>query len=170
MRLYHYVGPPEIRDRCRETGGLVIHSADDVRAWAVGRDRMPDDTVPATFVIDADGQLRLADRRSEHVACAGGGPVQSAGEMFLLVDGSDLEVVAVTNQSTGFCPEPASWPAVAAALDAVGVSHPGAFTTEIVFRRCEGCGQRNVIKDGVFECGACGNPLPADWNFAGEGS
>jgi hypothetical protein len=108
MRLYHYVGPPEIRDRCRETGGLVIHSADDVRAWAVGRDRMPDDTVPATFVIDADGQLRLADRRSEHVACAGGGPVQSAGEMFLLVDGSDLEVVAVTNQSTGFCPEPAS--------------------------------------------------------------
>lgn len=166
MRPYHYVGPPEIRERCRGAGGLVVHSANDVRTWATGRDRLPDDTVPATFVIDADGRLRLADRRSEHVACAGGGPVRSAGEMFLLVDDSDLEVIAVTNQSTGFCPEPASWPTVAAALEAAGVRHPHGFTTEIVFRRCEGCGQRNLIKDGVFECGACGRPLPADWNFA----
>jgi hypothetical protein len=172
MRLYHYVGPPEVRERDRGAGGLVVHSVDDVRAWAAGRDRLPDDTVPATFVIDADGRLRLADRRSEHVACAGGGPVRSAGEMFLLVDDSHLEVVAVTNQSTGFCPEPASWPAVAAALalDAAEFHHPGGFTTEIVFRRCEGCGQRNVVKDGIFECGVCGGPLPADWNFAVDDS
>jgi len=168
MRLYRYVGPPEIRHRCRGTAGGVIRSAADVRPGASGRDRMPDNTVPATFVIDPDGRLRLADRRSEHVACAGGGEVRSAGEMFFLVDEDFVEVVAVTNQSTGYCPEPSSWPAVAAALDAISVHHPGGFTSEIVFRLCERCGQRNVVRDGVFECGACGGPLPGAWNFASE--
>ena len=168
MKLYRYVGPPEIRDRSRAMGGEVIQSIDDIRSWAADRDRMGDDMVPATFVIDPVGRLRLADRRSEHVACAGGGTVQSAGEMFFLIDGEDVEVVDVTNQSTGYCPEPASWPSVASALDAIGVRHPGGFTTEIVFRRCERCGQRNVIKDEAFECGACGGSLPAEWNFDTE--
>ena len=166
MKLYRYVGPPEIRERCRGTGGIVIRSGADIRVWAAGRDRLPDDTVPATFVIDPAGRLRLADRRSEHVACADGGEVRSAGEMFFQVDEDDVELVAVTNQSTGYCPEPSSWPAVAAALDAAGVHHPGGFTTEIIFRRCEGCGQRNVVKGGAFECAACGGSLPAHWNFA----
>ena len=122
--------------------------------------------MPATFVIDTDGRLRVADRRSEHVACAGGGDVQSAGEMFFLIDGSAASKLAgVTNQSTGYCPEPESWPAVAAALDAASLPHPGGFTTEFVFRLCKACGQRNVVKEGVFECGACGRPLSAAWNF-----
>ncbi len=125
----------------------------------------PDGLIAATFVIDAKGTLLLADRRSEHVACAGGGPVQSAGEMFFLVAGGHVEVVEVSNQSTGFCPEPESWPAVAVALDRAGIAHPGRFTTEVVFRRCESCGERNVVRSGWFACGACGADLPKGWNF-----
>jgi hypothetical protein len=52
------------------------------------------------------------------------------------------------------------------ALDRIGVPHPGRFTTEMVFRRCRKCGERNVVKDGWFACGVCGAELPAEWNFA----
>lgn len=116
-------------------------------------------------MIDPAGCLRLADRRSEHVACAGGGYVLSAGELFLRRDGEADEVIEASNQSTGYCPEPESWPAVAAALDRLGVVHPGRFTTAVTFRRCERCAQRNLVKDGWFVCGVCGADLPAAWNF-----
>lgn len=52
-----------------------------------------------------------------------------------------------------------------AALEGIGVPHPGRFTTEAVFRRCPGCGERNIVKDGWFVCGCCGSELPAAWNF-----
>jgi hypothetical protein len=48
----------------------------------------------------------------------------------------------------------------------LGVAHPGRFTTEVVFRRCERCGERNVVRDGWFVCGVCGAELPAEWSFA----
>jgi hypothetical protein len=76
-----------------------------------------------------------------------------------------VEVEEISNQSTGFCPEPESWPVVAAALDTLGVRHPGRFTLAVVFRRCPACGERNVVKDGWFACGVCGADLPAEWNF-----
>jgi hypothetical protein len=91
--------------------------------------------------------------------------VLSAGELFFQVEGDRVEAAEASNQSTGFCPEPESWPAIAAAPDRVGVAHPGRFTTEVVFRRCEGCGERNAVKDGWFVCGVCGADLPAGWNF-----
>jgi RNA polymerase sigma factor (sigma-70 family) len=99
-------------------------------------------------------------------AAAGGSPVLSAGEMFFRLSVSSVEAVEVTNQSTGYCPEPESWPAVASALDALGIAHPGRFTQEVVFRRCPTCGERNVVKDGWYVCGMCGAGLPADWNFS----
>lgn len=89
----------------------------------------------------------------------------SAGEMFFLVEGTRIQVAEVSNQSTGFCPEPESWPAVAAALDRIGIAHPGGFTAAVVFRRCERCGERNIVKDGWFVCGVCGADLPERWNF-----
>jgi len=168
-RHYSYVGPPEIKGRVAGCpGGTRITSVADLFAWVRSTDCKPglDGLVAATFVIDPQGDLLLANRRSEHVACAGGGPVLSAGEMFFLVEGDRAEVAEASNQSTGFCPEPESWPTVAAALDRVGVAHPGRFTTEIVFRRCERCGERNVVKDGWFACGVCGAELPPRWNFA----
>src|SRR5262249_51910009 len=136
-RLYSYVGPAEIRARSGgRPAGTRITSAIELAAWCGRTEPGVDGILPATFVVDADGGLLLADRRSEHVACAGGGPVLSAGETFFRVAGDIVEVAEVSNQSTGYCPEPESWPAVAEALDWLGVPHPGRFTTEVVFRRC----------------------------------
>jgi hypothetical protein len=128
----------------------------------------PAGVVAVTFVVDEQGRLLVADRRSEHVACSAGHPVQSAGEMFLAREGSGWRVVEVSNQSTGFCPEPESWPAVAAALDGAGIPHPGGFTLAVVFRRCVACGQRNVVKGGRFTCDVCGAERPPGWNFADQ--
>jgi hypothetical protein len=167
-KRYDYVGPAGIRARVAgRPAGTRISSAADLLAWVRGTGRRPgaDGLIAAAFVIDAQGDLLLADRRSEHVACAGGGPVLSAGEAFFRVEGDRVEVAEASNQSTGFCPEPGSWPAVAAALDRIGVPHPGRFTTEVAFRRCEKCGERNVVKDGWFVCGVCGADLPKGWNF-----
>ncbi|MEU0561975.1 hypothetical protein [Dactylosporangium sp. NPDC006015] len=68
----------------------------------------------------------------------------------------------VSNQSTGYCPDPECWPAVAAALDAAGTPHPGGFTDAVLFRRCTSCGQRNIVHDGDFACAVCDAPLPVD--------
>ena len=40
----------------------------------------------------------------------------------------------------------------------------GGFDPACVFRRCPGCGSINVVKGGVFECGACGAELPSVYN------
>ncbi|MBA4192390.1 MAG: hypothetical protein C0467_30855 [Planctomycetaceae bacterium] len=167
-KFYRYVGPAEIGSRVAgHPAGQEIASMGDLVPWVRDTSQQPDRSglIAATFVIDADGRLRIADRRSEHIACAGGGLVLSAGEMFFRIEGELVEVVEVSNQSTGFCPEPESWPAVAAALEQVGVPHPGRFTTEIVFRRCPQCGERNIVKDKWFVCGVCGSELPKEWNF-----
>ena len=167
-KLYAYVGPVEIRTRIGHSPGARILCLDDLLDWV--RDSAqrpgPDRLVAATFVIDSTGGLWLADRRSEHVACAGGRPVLSAGELFLLIERDRVEVAEVSNQSTGYCPEPESWPTVAAALHHIGLAHPERFTTAVVFRRCEVCGERNIVKDGWFVCVICGADLPDEWNFA----
>ena len=153
MRLYRYVGPPEIREAATGSppGRPMLTVAD-----------LPADQEPHTFVVGLDGALRVADRGSEHIACAGGDLVLAAGE----IQFAGSAAVMVSNQSTGFCPEAASWPAVARALDRAGVKHPGAFTHVLVFRRCPGCGERNVVHDNDYTCALCETPLPHEWNFA----
>ncbi|HEX4607895.1 MAG TPA: hypothetical protein VH092_06805 [Urbifossiella sp.] len=168
MTLYRYVGPKRIADRIAATpAGYPIHSPADVRAWVTGTaQELSAGCVTATYVIDAAGTLLIADRRSEHVACAGGRPVRSAGELTFAV-GRTVEVGGVTNQSTGYCPEPGSWPVVSAALAGCGLSAPGGFTAAYEFRRCPGCGGITLIKDGLFECDGCGSELPAAYNLQG---
>ena len=168
-KLYRYVGPEAIRSRSAAgPGGRRIDSLDDLRAWLAENRAVGSlgSLVAATFVIDPEGRLRLADRHSEHVACAGGGPVLSAGEMFLATARDAVVVEEVSNLSTGYCPEPESWDDVQGALGRIGVAHTGRFTTEVIFRRCPSCGQRNVVKDGWFVCQVCGGELPTTWNFA----
>ena len=139
---------------------------EDLPTWLNGHRPSKDGgSLAASFVIDAEGRLRLADRRSEHIACASGGPVLSAGEIFFSAPREALVVEDVSNLSTGYCPEPESWTEVAAALDWLGVVHPGRFTMVIIFRRCSKCGERNVVKDCWFECQVCGGELPKAWNF-----
>lgn len=166
MRVYNYVGPEAIRATSSgKRSGSLIETVSDLRTWLAAADQESDQyTVVATFVVDAQGRLLLASRRSEHVSCGGGRAVLSAGEMSFSC-GDPLEVVAVTNQSTGYCPEPESWRAVEAALDSVGVRRPDAFTTEIIFRKCQSCGQINIVKDEWFVCSVCDAELPTKWNF-----
>jgi hypothetical protein len=109
--------------------------------------------------------LRLAARRTEHVACAQGAPVLAAGEIRFTRADAMPQVREITNQSTGYCPEPESRPAVAAALETIGIARPDAYTQEFVFRRCTQCGQLNIVKDDWIYCGACDAALPSTWNI-----
>lgn len=167
MRRYAYVGPPEVLAAAagKEPGDLVLR-AHDVRAWALRTDQVANEEglIRATYTIDAQWALRVADYGGEHVACAGGGPVLAAGVAWFEVAPLSVTVVRIDNHSTGFCPEPTCWRAVARVLDAAGIGRPDAFTKELVFRRCA-CGQRNVVHDDHWVCAVCDAELPRDWNF-----
>jgi hypothetical protein len=140
----------------------------DVERWVHDTRQQPDQLglIVATFVITQDDILRLADRHSEHVACAGGGVVRAAGEMGFARRTGGWEVREVSNQSAGYCPEPTSWRDVAHALDAIPLPHPVRFTHAYRFRRCPACHQLNLIKDEVFICAVCDGELPVEWNCA----
>lgn len=77
-------------------------------------------------------------------------------------------VAGVANQSTGYSPDPDCWPAVARALDCVGVPHRGGFTDRFIFRRCLAREERNILRDNDFTYAICGSALPARWNFASD--
>ncbi|MEV1068272.1 hypothetical protein [Streptomyces sp. NPDC050263] len=160
-RRYGYVGPEDVRRAVVVgDGGRAIRCAADLDACATAQD-----AEPFTYVVGLDGLLRLAPRRSEHVACAGGGDVLGAGEIsFRRGPHGPVRVHEVSNQSTGYCPDPDSWPAVAAALDRADIGRPDGFTHTLVFRRCERCGENNVVREGAFVCVFCDADLPLAWN------
>jgi len=165
LRLYDYVGPTEVKEAVTgQPAGVSITSADDLRGWAARQDEWDGDSLTVTFVVLPAGTLRVAPRRSEHVACALGGPVLAAGELVVGLE-PRLAITEATNQSTGYCPEPACWVAARAALAALGVPCPAELTHAFRFRLCRRCGQRNLIKDDWFVCDACGHDLPHEWNF-----
>jgi hypothetical protein len=172
-RTYRYIGPKQLAERAaRSAAGVRVESAEDVRQWLrqTHQEVSAEGSVTVTFVIDESGGLRIADRRSEHVACASGRPVCSAGEMTFAVEPNGIRVTWVTNQSTGYGPEPDSWPAVQAALTRTGLVAPEGFSQEFLFRRCPRCGSVNLIKERVFECGVCSERLPEKWNLDSAGA
>ncbi len=126
-RLYlalHAIQPRFVTPRLADAIAKGLEStAEDVRhrIRQTGQDVDTAGNVAATFIIEDAGWLHIADQRSEHVACAGGRPVRSAGEMTFTVRRGDVRVTWVTNQSTGYCPEPDSWPAVESALARAGI-------------------------------------------------
>ncbi|KAB8197660.1 hypothetical protein FH608_003765 [Nonomuraea phyllanthi] len=165
-RSYRYVGPAELKAAIRPgSEGHPIRSRADFDRWAAEH-AAAELAEPFTFVVDMDDVLRLAPRRSEHVACAAGRPVLSAGEIAFSREGEAGRwvVVEVSNHSTGYCPDTSSWPAVAEALDRAGLEHPPTFTHEVVFRRCPACQEHNIVREDDFVCVFCGNDLPALWN------
>lgn len=165
MKLYSYVGPLSLLQFVRsQPTGVPIYSPTDVAVWASSRRQdIVAGMIVATFVVDHTGRLLIADRRSEHVVCAGGLAVRSAGEITFSVL-SPVEVVSVSNQSTGYCPEPDSWTAVAAALSAAGLVAPDGFSLSCIFRRCPSCQNISLVKEDVFDCLLCGSQLPASYN------
>jgi hypothetical protein len=163
-RRYRYVGPVEFRSHMFAVDAVAVDTSASLDGWLGGRDRQ-ELGEPFTFVVALDGVLRLASRRSEHVALACGHDVLAAGEMTFASVERGWRVVAVTNQSTGYCPDPDCWPAVGRALDRIGVPHPGTFTDKVIFRRCPTCDERNIVRDGDFTCALCNSALPRQWNF-----
>lgn len=136
MRLHRYIGPDAIRARPRGEPGTCIRSQADLAQWlGAHADALAEG---ATFVVDPDGVLRLAPRRSEHLDCASGGAV---------------------------FPDPECWPAVAAALAAAAIPAPSSFSHAFRFRRCAACMQINVVKEDWFVCASCDAELPRSWNF-----
>lgn len=165
-RSYRYVGPAELKAAVRSGGGCRISSAAEFSGWIAGRSAT-EPAEPFTFVVDTDGVLRLAPRRSEHVACAGGGRVLSAGEIGFVREADGWAVGEISNHSTGYCPDVTSWPAFARALDRAGLGRPSGFTHEVVFRRCPDCQEHNIVREDDFVCVFCGSNLPEAWNVDG---
>ena len=98
-----------------------------IRAWAA---RVKRSALEFTYIVDTGGNLWLSDRRTEHVACARGAQVLGAGEIEIALGPDRVTVASITNQSTGYCPEPDCWPAVRDALARAGLEPPGAFSTQ----------------------------------------
>lgn len=158
------MGPVELKAAVGAgDSGRRIGTAADFGGWIVERSAS-ELAEPFTFVVGTDGVLRLAPRRSEHVACAGGEMVLSAGEVSFVPEADRWTVNEVSNQSTGYCPDVSSWAEVARALDAAGLGRPSGFTHEVVFRRCPDCQEHNIVREDDFVCVFCGGDLPAEWN------
>jgi hypothetical protein len=169
MRAYEYVGPDELLQLVNKSSDrFLIQSEAEVRSWAKQTKQQlnGEEEIIATFIVDIKGRLWIADRHSEHVVCAAGAPVLSAGEMTFHFAKGATKVSAVTNQSTGFCPEPESWASVEKVLNEVGLIHPQKFTTCFDFRLCIGCGAINLVKEDWFICSMCDAELEPQWNFS----
>jgi len=167
-RQYRYVGPPEIKGSVRrESHCLHVSNVSDLIPWSA--EFLPSGRAhgafTVTYIIDTDERLWVADRRSEHVACADGQDVLAAGEITFERAAGRIDVSEVTNQSTGYCPEPSCWSVVVRVLSRLGIPHPPHFTPAFEFRRCDGCGTTNLIKEGVFECVVCDAALSRTWNY-----
>jgi hypothetical protein len=160
---FRYVGDASLR-RPPRTDMVVVRSREALETWLASRDRT-ELTEPFTYVVDLTGLLRLAPRRSEHVAAAEGDDVLAAGEVTFGQDARGWKVTEVSNHSTGYCPDLDSWEAVAIALDRVRVPRPRAFTNPVVFRRCPVCDERNIVREDDYVCALCEARLPRQWNF-----
>lgn len=126
---------------------------------------MVNGAITATFVINGEEELIISGRHTEHVMCAKGQDVLSAGEVVFLRDGKEVYISEISNQSTGYCPKPESWSAVKIALEKIGIDYPEYFTSAYDFRFCYKCESINLIKDGIFECLVCDSELDLEWNF-----
>jgi hypothetical protein len=169
MSLYSFVGPPQIRMSADfETPRHEVKNAAALLQWA----RQMDGAIKGlrdfvfTYVVLPEQRLFVADRRSEHVACARGDAVLTAGELFVSLVNGRLQVDGASNLSTGYCPEPGSWRALQLALEGTDLGSLEGFEPSFEFRRCEWCEQNCLIKDEVFECPGCNVELPQHWNFA----
>jgi hypothetical protein len=167
-RHYHYLGSDDLTQiPANPPYRQQVQNGEDVTQWirSSQQDLGQERRVTATFIVDLDQRLWIADRHSEHVVCAGGRDVLAAGESTFRLDGGLVVVAEVTNQSTGYCPEPSCWEVLARVLEHIGLAHPAGFTTNFLFRRCWKCGTTNIVKDDWWECEVCAEPPSPEWNY-----
>jgi hypothetical protein len=168
MRLYNFVGPRRVVElahapiaRCEPA------DAQELRRWLL--DQRMGSPVALTYVVTLRRRLCVAPREAEHVACARAMPVLAAGEVTVAMARDAVRVLSLTNQSSGYCPEPSCFEAVTLALDALGILAPTSFEHEFIFRRCPTCWTIVVVKDDDFTCPSCETTLPPAWNLADFG-
>ena len=166
MKLYKYVGSPDFIPKGEFPKRTHLESVDIVGSWMIDhRDELDiEECIAATYVIDSGGLFWIADRSSEHVACARVGEVLSAGEVFFSGINEVPYIDRITNQSTGYCPEPLSWHAVTESLSSVGIIFPSEFDPAFEFRHCEKCDTLNIVKDEYYTCMSCYEDLPEIYN------
>jgi hypothetical protein len=161
--MYHYIGAKEILKQVDITKiGKIISSQSDVKNWIIETNQTcnVNNEIIATFVIDLCENLRINDRRSEHIVCANGENILSAGEItFQIKHNQIISISQITNLSTGYCPSIKSWYFVEKALSKITIEFPPFFTTKFIFRICENCGDINLIKDSFFVCINCEKEL-----------
>ncbi|WP_338767234.1 hypothetical protein WAF17_05420 [Bernardetia sp. ABR2-2B] len=168
IQLYSYVGSQEVFDSVDlKFTGYKISKSEDILNWIKKTaQELINDSVIATFIINENHELLINDRHSEHVQCAGGKNVISAGEISFLIEGKDkISISEISNQSTGYCPKPESWKFVNEVLSKLEIEYPNYFTVDFDFRFCTNCQTINLIKEHIFECQVCGNDLDSEWNF-----
>lgn len=168
MKLYDYVGPASVRaSACFDTPRHQVSDGAALNAWAQSHQLINgrEHCVTFTYVVLPPARLFVADRHSEHVACARGDKVLTAGEITFERTGSRWVVFETSNLSTGYCPESSSWHILNEALQAAGFAPVDGFTNPFEFRYCSQCQQTCVIKDDVYECPSCLTVLPENWNY-----
>lgn len=161
--MYSYVGAKHILEKVDPAyTGTIITGKADIQNWINQTQQKSNEyeEVIATFIIDLQHRIRINDRHSEHVVCANGQSVLSAGEItFELNKKEVLRISGITNQSTGYCPSPKSWKDVKKALKHFDLPYPEGFTQSFIFRVCKNCDWVNIVKDEIYECGVCESEL-----------
>ena len=168
MKLYKYVGDSDVLESTKNIpGGEPILSSANVLSWLhnTNQTQEVDGLFWATYIVSKEETLYISDRRSEHVACAKGEEVLAAGEIGFGIEKGKPEILEISNQSTGYCPEPESWNTVEKVLRNTQIPFPTDFTFKVIFRLCEKCGARNIVRDSYYVCAICENELTKKWNF-----
>ena len=167
FQSYFYVGPKEIEARVdKKYEGSKINQIADIQKWMEESNQtITNEIVIATFIVNEQEELVVSDRHLEHLVCAGGRNVLSAGEITFSFDQKEVYVSEISNQSTGYCPKPISWEIVEIVLNNIKIDHPKYFTRAYEFRYCENCQTKNLIKEKIYECAVCSFDLDAEWNF-----
>jgi hypothetical protein len=138
------------------TSDSRLFHVDRGRAGSLGGGSRSGARHAAAFAVA--GHLRRVDRVylvTGRVTLAGGRDALAAGEIAFAPAATGRYVTEVTNQFTGCCPDPDSWPAVLCALDRLGVPHPGTFTDDVIFRRCP------QPAASATSCGMATSPAPS---------
>lgn len=166
-KLFSYVGPEEIKKKIHpEFEGYSIRNKKDILDWIkLMRQTFQHHKLIVTYIIDKHRVLKISDRCSEHVVCAGGQKVLAAGELTFMQEKGNLWISGISNQSTGYCPIIESWETVNCTLARLGIAYPKSFTRAFEFRYCYACASINLIKDDVYECVICEEDLDVEWNF-----
>lgn len=167
---YNYIGPKQILQRVKPIyKGTIVKKSEDIFHWINEQNESAKigDLTICTFVIDLNGNLLIANRHSEHVQCAFGKDVLSAGEIsFLIEKQQQIFIESITNQSTGYCPAASSWAEVEKALQKIeGLNVPDGFEPSFVFSYCPNCQTRQIVKEAFYYCPSCEGELLSEEAF-----